>query len=507
MLHAAPLPTNQWIWDVHSLPGDPNTIVVAFSGFGLAQHVWRGVVPAAGAATWTAVSNGLPDVPMYSLALDTATRWFVGTDIGVFRSADAGATWTNYSQGLPNTAIYDLRLRAGGTLLRAATHGRGLWEVRTDVTVHPTVDVFVRDHIMNTGRPPSNAPEPAAWEDPTRYVALNDTCYWWHCADIKTDAPPNWQLQPNERNYFNFETKLTHENPEKGNQNRVYVQVHNRGPLAADNVTVKIMTAGASAGLPALPADFWTTWPNSAGDANWTPVGTPQTITRVDPLRPEVLQWDWTPAASADTHSCMLVVVDTPSDPIPASTKAIFDIGQLVTTEKRVGLKNLHVVNVLPDSITPVPFHLFGSRAVRGPYVLRVPALQNRRVTASWLLSKTMSRRLGTRLPTGVRAKRFAAADLERLKRFWLERELRGDSSWRDFVDTYDTSQLFSLEARRGGVDLPVTIREGSRESMVLLFGGEAGGTEPLASLTLLQVGARNTIVGGSTFIFKSVNR
>jgi hypothetical protein len=507
-LHAAPLPTNQWIWDVHSLPGDPNTIVVAFSGFGLAQHVWRGVVPATGTAAWTAVSTGLPDVPMYSLALDTATRWFVGTDIGVFRTGDAGANWTNYSQGLPNTAIYDLRLRAGGTLLRAATHGRGLWEVRTDVNVHPTVDVFVRDHIMNTGRPPSNAAEPAAWEDPTRYIALNDTCYWWHCADIKTDAPPNWQLQPGEVNYFNFETKLTHENPEKGNQNRVYVQVHNRGPLPADNVTVKIMTAGASAGLPDLPADFWTTWPNSAGDANWTPVGAPQTITRIDPLRPAVLQWNWTPGASADAHSCMLVVVDTPSDPIPASTKALFDIGQLVTSEKRVGLKNLHVVNVLADSLTPVRFHLFGSRAIRGPYVLRVPAPQNRTVMASWLFSKAMSRRIGTRLPDGVRAKRFAAADLERLKRFWLERELRSDSSWREFLDTYDTSQIFSVEARRGSVDLPLTIKEGSRETMVLLFGGgEGGGTGPLASLTLLQLGARKTIVGGSTFIFKSVNR
>jgi hypothetical protein len=67
-LHAAPLPTGQWIWDVASLPGDADTIVVAFSGFGLAQHVWRGTVPAMGTATWVVVGNGLPDVPMYALA-------------------------------------------------------------------------------------------------------------------------------------------------------------------------------------------------------------------------------------------------------------------------------------------------------------------------------------------------------------------------------------------------------------------------------------------------------
>ncbi len=150
--------------------------------------------------------------------------------------------------------------------------------MRTDLATQPTVDLFVRDHIMDTGRHPGGTPVAAAWEDPTRYVALNDTCCWWHCADIKTDAPPAWQLLPGEANYLNFETRLVDEDPEKGNQNRVYVQVHNRGPLPAANVTVKIMVAGASAGLPDLPADFWTAWPNSAGDANWTPVGAPQTI-------------------------------------------------------------------------------------------------------------------------------------------------------------------------------------------------------------------------------------
>ena len=92
---------------MHSVPGNDNTIVVAFSGFGLANHVWRGTVPATGTATWTAVSGGLPDVPMYALMLASATEWYVGTDIGVFRTTDGGAGWVNYSQGLPNTA--DLR--------------------------------------------------------------------------------------------------------------------------------------------------------------------------------------------------------------------------------------------------------------------------------------------------------------------------------------------------------------------------------------------------------------
>jgi hypothetical protein len=508
-LHAAPLPTGQWIWDIHSLPGDPNTIVVAFSGFGLVQHVWRGAVPAArGQAVWTAVSNGLPDVPMYALALSSATQWFVGTDIGVFRSTDSGANWSNFSQGLPNTAIYDLRLRTGGNLLRAATHGRGLWEVRTDLTAQPTVDLFLRNHIMDTGRSLSNAPVPAAWEDPTRYIALNDTCYWWHCADIKTDAPPSWQLQPSEVNYLNFETRLTHENPEKGNQNRVYVQLHNRGPLPANDITVKVMTAGASAGLPDLPPDFWSAWPNSAGDAHWTPVGAPQTIATLEPLRPAVLQWDWTPAASADAHSCMLVVVDSPTDPIPATTKAIFNIGQLVTTEKRAGLKNLHVVNLLPDATMPVPFYLHGSPALKSSYLLLVPPLSHPDFKMRMLLPQTLSKRMtGANLPKGLKSARLTAKDLEKISQYWLKRELRSDVSLNRFLKTYDTARSFNVAPGSKTVELPFSLKGDKRESIILLFqtgGLKTAGADPLATVTLIQTTQQGDITGGSTFVFKA---
>jgi hypothetical protein len=427
-LHAPPLPTGQWIWDVHSVPGNDNTVVVVFSGFGLVGHLWRGTVPGTGAATWTAVSDGLPDVPMYALAFGSASLWFVGTDIGVFRSVDAGASWINFSQGLPNTAIYDLRLRQGSSLLRAATHGRGLWELRTDLGTQPTVDLFVRDHIMHTGRGPSGPSVAAAWEDTTRYISLNDPCYWWHCADIKTDAPPDWQLLPGEVNYLNFETRLTHENPEKGNQNRVHVQVHNRGPRVANNVTVRIMTAGASAGLPDLPADFWTAWPNSAGDANWTPVGAPQTIASLEALRPAVLQWDWTPDAAADAHSCMLVVIDSPSDPVPASTKTIFNIAQLIAQEKRAGLKNLHLVNVVSDAVRPLPFYLHGSRAFKSSYVLHVPALAHKELTVGMLLSKALARSVMVKPPKALKTTKLAARDLARIKEHWLMKEMRSGS-------------------------------------------------------------------------------
>jgi hypothetical protein len=40
-------------------------------------------------------------------------------------------------------------------------------------------------------------------------------------------------LAGSELNYLNFETKLRHESPKLGDQNKVYVQLHNRGPLSS----------------------------------------------------------------------------------------------------------------------------------------------------------------------------------------------------------------------------------------------------------------------------------
>lgn len=505
VLHAAPLPSGQWIWDIQSLPGNDNIVLVAFSGFGLANHVWRGTVPATGTATWAAASGGLPDVPMYALCLASAAEWFVGTDIGVFRTTNGGTSWVNYSQGLPNTAIYDLRLRTGGNLLRAATHGRGLWEIRTDLAVQPTVDLFVRDHVMDTGRAPSGAATTAAWEDPTQYISLNTPCYWWECADIKTDAPPNWQLQPSEVNYLNFETKLVHENPEKGNQNRVYVQVHNRGPLTATDVTVTVMTAGASAGLPDLPADFWTTWPNSAGDANWTPVGSPQTIATLEPMRPTVLEWTWTPPIAADAHTCMLVVVDSPSDPIPNAAK-VFEIGQLVTGEKRVGLKNLHVVNLVPDVFVPIPLYLYASGLRRRRYIVRLPSFDHPDMRVTMLFSKALSKRVQrTEGLRGLTSIRFSNADLSRLKRRWISDEMRPEESWEQLLKTYDLSRQYRVDRRVGLVDLPVGPKAGGREEIILLARGAAQPrSESPARDTVQQLTTKGEVVGGSTFVFKS---
>lgn len=72
------------------------------------------------------------DTPVNSVLTDTASGLdiYIGTDIGVFVSSDAGMTWKQYGPNLPRSAVMELKMTA--TLPRrliAATHGRGAWGI------------------------------------------------------------------------------------------------------------------------------------------------------------------------------------------------------------------------------------------------------------------------------------------------------------------------------------------------------------------------------------------
>lgn len=114
-------------------PNDKNVAYAAYCGFGLGagQHVWKTTNLAGGATTWFVAGNGIPDIPVSAFVIDprNSSNLYAGTDIGVYNSIDGGATWNPFATGLPRVPVFDLDIQSASRVLRAATHGRGIWEI------------------------------------------------------------------------------------------------------------------------------------------------------------------------------------------------------------------------------------------------------------------------------------------------------------------------------------------------------------------------------------------
>jgi hypothetical protein len=369
----------RWLSGITIRQGSPPTLFVTFHGTSTlvgSDHVWKGPINSVTGA-WLAppasISSNLPNAPVGALAVDpnALTTLYVATDVGVFRSVDDGVSWQAFDDGLPNVSVIDLAVDAGRQLLRVATHGRGMFQRSLGATC-PDADLYVRDNIVDTGE---RFPSPSNVWDPTR---PNERLYHWQSADIKVDAPPFQPVDalvdgvefdnPTHRLLpfgpgYRIETVagITHENPVRAQSNRVYVQVHNRGWKAATAVDVRLLWADAGAGLPALPANFWTGFAtDSYTQTTWHLIGSKQTIPSLEAGVPRVLQFAWTPPATTSDHVCLLMLVDSPDDPLLPQT--LLDVDLLTRSNKRVTHKNVHPVNagIMGQWIVAVPwFHLY----------------------------------------------------------------------------------------------------------------------------------------------------
>lgn len=485
-----PLP-NVSIMELSALPGNDAAVIAVMSDFKVG-HVWRRVVPPRGPAAWRDISGDLPDIPVNALVIDprNADRIFIGTDIGVFATANGGTNWSNISTGLPNCAVFDLRLHAATRLLRAATHGRGIWEIPVDASSTPVVDVYLRDHVMDTARMfPPPAGVLASFDDLLRYVALGDPQYPWMCADIKVDAlegaVPSYQMAVADVDYVAFETKLQHRQPRRAKVNRVYLQIYNRGIAPATDVTVKILWADASAAMPDLPADFWTAFPGDSADtAQWRPVGAAKTIAAVQPAIPTVMEWDWTPPAAAAEQLCLVAVMDSASDPMPTANK-VSEIRTLVAAEKRVGWKNLQIVDRL--SVAPSGILSFHGKAGEEQAIQIIPH-GKKLPQMSLIFSKQAippKRQLA-----GLAAKAPSKALLKALTTKY------GNQA----IASFDTSIAFALQSPTRPGSLSAVWGGTSIRAIVAIEGAAAGGGG--AAFSVVQAVGKS-VVGGSTFAMK----
>jgi hypothetical protein len=155
---------NAGAFDVSSVAVDPHdatgatvyATVMGFTGNGInAPHLYRS---SNAGAQWTNISSNLPNAPANSVVVDPndANTVYVAMDGGVYVTTEVASCatancWSMYGTGLPNAPVVKLaaaRAMATGDgrsgELRAATYGRGIWQIpllTASTSVQPVISL------------------------------------------------------------------------------------------------------------------------------------------------------------------------------------------------------------------------------------------------------------------------------------------------------------------------------------------------------------------------------
>ena len=112
--------------EVH--PTNPSEVYIAYSGY-VSGKVYKSTDSG---ANWTNITGSLPSIPTHKILYKTGStdgELFLATDLGVYYRTNTKGDWVLLGSGLPNVIVHDLEIHYGSEKLRAATYGRGLWEV------------------------------------------------------------------------------------------------------------------------------------------------------------------------------------------------------------------------------------------------------------------------------------------------------------------------------------------------------------------------------------------
>jgi len=124
---------NRTITSVYVHPSDASQVLITFSGFST-NKIYKSTN---GGSLWTSIHGNLPDTPVNDLLIFTENSgspntYFAATDIGVFLTENNGIDWIEIQTGLPNTVIMHLDYSPVNKMLRAGTHGRGVYQAFID---------------------------------------------------------------------------------------------------------------------------------------------------------------------------------------------------------------------------------------------------------------------------------------------------------------------------------------------------------------------------------------
>ncbi|MGZ4963411.1 MAG: immunoglobulin domain-containing protein, partial [Limisphaerales bacterium] len=156
-----------------------NVVYAAFAGFN-SDNLYR---TTDGGSTWTNLSSGLPAATIYSIVIApfNSTLLYVGTEVGVFGSANGGVSWSPANEGPASVSVRELFWAQN--YLFAATHGRGMYRIALGllpvITSQPANEfVSVGDSVSFCVTTTATVPVTYAWQlNGAPIVGATNPCY------------------------------------------------------------------------------------------------------------------------------------------------------------------------------------------------------------------------------------------------------------------------------------------------------------------------------------------
>ena len=118
-------------------PNDNNHVVVTLGNYGNTNYVYRSTNATANSPTFTSRQSNLPAMPVYDAIIDyhNANNIILGTELGIWASADAGLSWNEENQGMATVptfqVVQQMLYNQECQVIYIGTHGRGLFRTTT----------------------------------------------------------------------------------------------------------------------------------------------------------------------------------------------------------------------------------------------------------------------------------------------------------------------------------------------------------------------------------------
>jgi photosystem II stability/assembly factor-like uncharacterized protein len=151
--------SQRYVTRVVTHPTNANTMYVVRSGFSSGNKIYMTTNLG---SNWTNVSGDLPNIPHNDFFVDPAitTDYYAANDFGVYRSTNSGTNWFREGTGMPFVPVMDFSyaFANGKRYLRAATHGRSVFETDLDYVV--SVETEIEPLLNNSFELSQNYPNP-----------------------------------------------------------------------------------------------------------------------------------------------------------------------------------------------------------------------------------------------------------------------------------------------------------------------------------------------------------